>query len=123
MTKLKLFKKYKEEYDKVKEQCNTQKSSDNLCGKDELMKWWYLYQNPRDYLLYKDQTEVLDYLIQGIYPSYTPETGKVPETTPVTQPVEKTEDETTTETETETDSSRFLNIKYFIFLLFGLFEL
>ena len=61
------------------------------------------------------------YLIQGRYPSYTPETGKVPEHTPVTQPVEKTEDETTIET--ETDPSLFLNIKYFIFLLFGLFEL
>ena len=90
-----------------------------LCGKDELIKWWYLYENPRNYLLYKDQTEVLDCLIQGRYSSYTPETGKVPENTPVTQPVEKTEDET----ETETDSSQFLNIKYFIFLLFGLFEL
>ena len=53
MTKLELFKKYKEEYDKVKEKCNTEKS-DNLCGKDELIKWWYLYENPRNYLLYKD---------------------------------------------------------------------
>ena len=120
MTKLELFKKYKEEYDKVKEQCNTQ-NLNNVCNKDELMKWWYLYNNPREYLLYKDQTEVLDYLIQSRYSSYTPETGKAPETTPVTQPAEKTEDESTTET--ETDSSRFLNIKYFIFLLFGLFEL
>ena len=116
MTKIEIFKKYIEEYDKVKTQC-----SDNLCGKDELMKWWYLYNNPREYLLYKDQTEVLDYLIQARYDQYTPETGKVPETTPVTEPVTITEDETTTEPETE--SSRFLNIKYFIFLLFGLIEL
>lgn len=122
MTKLEMFKKYKEEYDKVKEECYSSKSSDNLCGKDALMKWWYLYENPRDYLLYKDQTEVLDYLIQKKYPNkYTPETGKVPETTPVTEPPAITEDETTTEPETE--SSKFLNIKYFIFLLFGLFEL
>ena len=121
MTKLKMFKNYKEEYDKVKDQCYSSKSSDNLCGKDELMKWWYLYQNPRDYVLYKDQTEVLDYLIQKANPNkYTPETGKVPETTPVTEPAAITE-ETTTEPETE--SSEFLNIKYFIFLLFGLFEL
>ena len=120
MTKLELFKKYKEEYDKVKDQCYSSKSSDNLCGKDELMKWWYLYEHPRDYLLYKDQTEVLDYLIHETYSEYTPETGKVPETTPVTEPAAITE-ETTTEPETE--SSKFLNIKYFIFLLFGLFEL
>ena len=120
MIKLELFKKYKEEYDKVKEQCNTQ-NLNNVCNKDELMKWWYLYNHPREYLLYKDQTEVLDYLIQRSNPSYTPETGKAPETTPVAQPAEKTEDEPTTET--GTDSSRFLNIKYFIFLLFGLFEL
>lgn len=124
MTKLELFKKYKEEYDKVKDQCYSAKSNDNICGKDELMKWWYLYENPRDYLLYKDQTEVLDYLIHERYSAYTPETGKVPETTPVTEPVAITEDETTTEPETEsTESSKFLNIKYFIFLLFGLFEL
>ena len=124
MTKLELFKKYKEEYDKVKDQCYSSKSSNNLCGKDELMKWWYLYENPRNYLLYKDQKEVLDYLIHGRYPEYTPETGKVPETTPVTEPPAITEDETTTEPETEsTESSKFLNIKYFIFLLFGLFEL
>lgn len=119
MTKLELFKKFKVEYDKVKEQCNSEKK-DYLCEKDELMKWWYLYKHPRDYLLYKDQTEVLDYLIHKEYNSYTPETGKVPETTPVTEPVAIAE-ETTTEPETE--SSKFLNIKYFIFLLFGLFEL
>ena len=124
MTKLEMFKKYKQEYDKVKEECYSSKSSDNVCGKDELMKWWHLYENPRDYVLYKDQTEVLDYLIQRSYSSYTPETGKVPETTPVTEPPAITEDETTTEPETEsTESSKFLNIKYFIFLLFGLFEL
>ena len=123
MIKLELFKKYKEEYDKVKEQCNSEKLN-YLCGKDELMKWWYLYKHPTEYLLYKDQTEVLDYLIQAANPTYTPETGKVPETTPVTEPVAITEDETTTEPETEsTESSKFLNIKYFIFLLFGLFEL
>ena len=121
MTELELFKNSIEEYNKVKEQCSALQFQNNACGKDELMKWWYLYNNPRDYLLYKDQTEVLDYLIQSRFSSYTPETGKAPETTPVTQPAEKTEDESTTET--ETDSSRFLNIKYFIFLLFGLFEL
>ena len=45
MTKLEIFKKYKEEYDKVKEQC-----SNNFSGKDKLMKWWYLYQNQSEYL-------------------------------------------------------------------------
>ena len=51
MVKLEIFKYLVEEY----------KKNGNSNG---LKKWKYLYNNPNDYLLYKDQTDVLDYLIQ-----------------------------------------------------------
>lgn len=51
--------------------------------------------------LYKDQTEVFDYLIQKTYNEYIPKSGKVPEITPVTEPVAITGDEATTKGEIE----------------------
>lgn len=107
MTKLELFKYMKEEY-------KTNGASNNY------IKWNYLYNNPEKYLLYKDQIDVLDYLIQKIYPSYIPERlAQQPTTTPKTEPSNssKTPEPSNTE-ETETESSELLNIKYLITLLF-----
>jgi hypothetical protein len=50
MVKLEIFKYLVEEY----------KKNGNGNG---LKKWQYLYNNLNDYLLYKDQIDVLDYLI------------------------------------------------------------
>ena len=89
------------------------------------IKWNYLYTNHKYYLLYKDQPEVLDYLIQknainGI--KYIPEglSGQTPPNNgdniqPTTDGIET--NDTTTE-EPSKQSSCFLNIQYFIILLF-----
>lgn len=30
---------------------------------------WYYYNHPKDYLLYKDDEEILDYLVEEAYPT------------------------------------------------------
>ena len=109
MTRLELFQKMKEEYKKNP-------------SSNEYLKWDYLYQNPEEYLLYKDQIDVLDYLIQNSNPTYIPE-GLTPN---VNVDNEKTTTATSDETETpgteapaepSKQSSGFLNIHYFIILL------
>ena len=39
-------------------------------GKDEVRKWFYLYKNPSVYIMYKNEQQILDYLIQQVYPNY-----------------------------------------------------
>ena len=85
-----------------------------------LIKWEYLYRNPKDYLLYKDQVDVLDYLVQKYKNSYIPERYAI-HTEPNTQDTNTTE-QTDSTTQNETGSSRLLNIKY-IFMLLILFLL
>lgn len=75
---------------------------------------------PKYYLLYKDQVEVLDYLVQKSNPSYIPERYAI-HTEPNTQDTNTTE-QTDSTTQNETGSSRLLNIKY-IFMLLILFLL
>ena len=73
------------------------------------------------FLLYKEQTDVLDYLIQETYHSYIPElldknnADITKETTPP-KTVEETEDVESTEPNNQ--SSGFLNIHILIILLF-----
>ena len=109
MTRLELFQKMKEEYKKNP-------------SSNEYVKWNYLYEHPEEYLLYKDQIDVLDYLIQSSNPTYIPE-GLTPN---VNVDNEKTTTATSDETETpgteapaepSKQSSGFLNIHYFIILL------
>ena len=107
MVKLEIFKYLVEEY----------KKNGNSNG---LKKWQYLYNNPNDYLLYKDQTDVLDYLIQQAptFSDYIPEkyaTNK--DSQQITQESEATDTKDTT-TQDETGFSRLLNIKYLSVLLF-----
>ena len=92
---------------------------------NKYIKWKYLHENPKNYLLYKDQPEVLDYLIQkGGYSDYVPE-GLNGQTSneDITQPTTNVTTNTTNETEAEgteepnNQSSRFLNIKYLFILL------
>ena len=90
---------------------------------NKYIKWEYLYDNPNYYLLYKDQPEVLDYLIQndGNHLDYIPEglSGQTPNNgdniQPTTDGIEA--NDTTTE-EPSKQSSCFLNIQYLIILLF-----
>lgn len=107
MVKLEIFKHTVEEY----------KKNGNSNG---LKKWQYLYDNPNDYLLYKDQTDVLDYLIQqdSSFSDYIPEKYVAnKDSQQITQESEAT-DTTNTTTQDETGFSRLLNIKYISMLLF-----
>lgn len=107
MVKLEIFKHIVEEY----------KKNGNSNG---LKKWQYLYDNPNDYLLYKDQTDVLDYLIQqdSSFSDYIPEKYVAnKDSQQITQESEATDTRNTT-TQDETGFSRLLNIKYISMLLF-----
>lgn len=92
MTKIELFKKYIEKFFKdMQEKCVTKENYNDpeTCNDNEIRKWKYFYDNPRDYILFYDEkgknSDIVTYLIQQVYPSY--------------------------------QSSGFLNIKYFICLL------
>ena len=87
---------------------------------NKYIKWKYLYENQDKYLLYKDQTDVLDYLIQESNPNYIPELSdknnadNTKQTTPIT-----TEETVAVEsTEPNNQSNGFLNIHFLIILLF-----
>ena len=71
-TKVAMFQKYKEalnsEKDNIKKELNYEEPM--TYGKDSLRKWYYLYNNPDLYLIYKNEPEVIDYLIQQKYPDY-----------------------------------------------------
>ena len=94
---------------------------------NKYIKWKYLHQNSKYYLLYKDQPEVLDYLIQNNgYSDYIPEglsdqTPNGDNTQPTTDIAEATETNDTTTEEPSKQSSCFLNIQYLIILLFLFF--
>lgn len=106
MTKLEIFKYMVEEY----------KNGNN----NKYKKWSYLYQNPKNYLLYKDQIDVLDYLIQSSTPDYIPEllSNEAVKTQP-TQEIQPTpETEPTDTSEPENDFSELINFQYLTILLF-----
>lgn len=95
LTKLELFKKYAEAWNKNKGECEKTENynSPKTCNVDEVTKWYYFYHNHIDeYLFYyaedegKKYKDVIKYLIQRQYPFY--------------------------------QSGLFLNIKYLISLLF-----
>lgn len=95
---------------------------------NKYIKLKYLHKKPKYYLLYKDQPEVLDYLIQndGRHLDYIPEglsdqTPNGDNTQPTTDETEPTETNDTTTEEPSKQSSCFLNIQYLIILLFLFF--
>lgn len=61
MLKLELFKKFKERLDKL----DCRGTGD--CEDNELNKWRYFYYHPDDYLLYQNEPQVVEYLIQTEY--------------------------------------------------------
>ena len=73
-TKLDLFQNYKNRFNQVKDECVNyyDKNEPYTCRDNELRKWFYFYQNPESYLLYKNDPDVLDYLIQQTYKQYLP---------------------------------------------------
>lgn len=71
--KVELFKNYLDKMnDDQREKCKSDKLYDEpfTCGNDKLRYFWYFYNHPKDYLLYKDESEVIDYLLRQEYHSY-----------------------------------------------------
>ncbi len=77
LTKLEMFKNYIEKLEPIKAECKSKNYYEEpfTCRNDELRKWWYFYYHPNEYMLYKDQTEVEDYLLQAKYKTYTANKG------------------------------------------------
>jgi len=99
MTKIELFKDYLNKFNKLNTHCiNGQFYNEPFtCENDELRKSWYYYNHPDQYLLYKDNEEIIDFLIQSYYPTHN---------------------SNETEQENNKNSSRgLLNNKYFLILL------
>jgi len=94
MTKLDLFRQYKE---KRGEGCTRNKEYFDepfTCGNNELRELWYFYYHPDEYLLYKNEQAIKEYLLQKVYPSY-----KV------------------TYTEPQQDASSYLSLKFISLLI------
>jgi len=78
ITKLKLFKKYIEKFTPEKqESCLSNKDNYNeqrTCNDDEIRKWYYFYKNPEHYMLYYEEkdkpNDVVNFLIQQNYKLY-----------------------------------------------------
>lgn len=77
LTKLEMFKNYIAKLEPIKAECKSKNYYEEpfTCRNDELRKWWYFYYNPDEYMLYKDQTEVEDFLLQSEYKTYNANKG------------------------------------------------
>lgn len=95
MLKLDLFQNYKNRFNQVKDECVNYYdiNEPDTCRDNELRKWFYFYQNPEKYLLYKNDPDVLDYLIQQTFKQYLPVKNET------------------------TNYSGFINVKIFMILL------
>ena len=100
VTKVKISKDYLDKYKELKNECLEKKYFDEpfTCRNDELRKLWIYYNKPEYYLLYRNDNEVIDYLIEKNYP--TPKS---------------------IDDKNKKASSGFFNIKYFLlFILLSL---
>lgn len=75
MTQLEIFQNYKKRYDEIKEECKSLLYLDEqeTCRDDELRKWFYFYEHPEKYILYQNEPQVMEYLIQEKYKDYKAE--------------------------------------------------
>lgn len=79
--KLELFKQYVSKVNELGNECNNIKNFDEpfTCKNDELRKLYYFYNNINEYLLYKNEDEVSEFLLQQVYPSYAVQFSKTDE--------------------------------------------
>jgi hypothetical protein len=70
--KLDLFKQYVNKVSELGDKCTNNKYYDEpyTCKNDELRKLIYFYDNIEKYLLYKNEDEISEFLLQQEYPSY-----------------------------------------------------
>ena len=93
LTKKEMFENYKKRYDEIKDDCKALLYLDEpaTCRDDELRKWFYFYENPGKYILYQNEPQIMEYLIQEKYPNFR--------------------------AEHTSDSSRFINLNILLILL------
>lgn len=62
---LEMFEKFKDKMSK----CQAEKYDEEpiTCGREDLRKYMYFYSHPNEYRLYKDEKQIVDYLIQKEY--------------------------------------------------------
>jgi len=96
MTKLELFKKFLDKKKSIGECSYNNKYLNEpfTCGNDELRELWGYYNYPENYLLYRNEAAIVEYLIQQLYPDYNPKYS-----------------------EPQTESSGFLGIKFISLLI------
>ena len=70
--KMALFKQYADKLNELEEECTKNKYYDEpfTCKNDELRKLYYFYNHTEEYLLYKKEDEIIEYILQKEYPSY-----------------------------------------------------
>jgi hypothetical protein len=78
MTRIDIFKNIYKRHEEIKADCLQKLYPDEpyTCRDDELRKWHYFYDNPEKYLMYKDEPQIMEYLVQSKYPSYQAEHTK-----------------------------------------------
>lgn len=64
---LEMFEKFKDKMSKCKAEPYDEEPL--TCGREDLRKYKYFYENPEEYQLYKDEKQIIDYLIQEEYQS------------------------------------------------------
>lgn len=74
MTKLKMFQNYITRFNQIKSECLNiyDINEPGTCRDNELRKWNYFYTHPEEYLLYQNEPDVTEYLIQQEYKEYLP---------------------------------------------------
>ena len=70
--KLDLFNQYVNKVTQLGNECSNIKYYDEpfTCKNDELRKLYYFYKNIEKYLLYKNEDEITEFILQQVYPSY-----------------------------------------------------
>lgn len=74
MTELEMFQNYITRFNQIKSECQNYYDiyESVTCRDNELRKWYYFYNNPKEYLLYKNEPDVMDYLVQQTFKEYLP---------------------------------------------------
>ena len=70
--KLDLFNQYVNKVTQLGNECSNIKYYDEpfTCKNDELRKLYYFFNNIEEYMLYKNEDEITEFILQKVYPSY-----------------------------------------------------
>jgi hypothetical protein len=64
MTRYEIFNNYKKRLESITD------CKEFHCEDDELNKWYYFYHHPKEYILYQNEPQVMEYLVQRSYSKY-----------------------------------------------------